>query len=228
MIKPQALIFDLDGVLANTIDLHNAAWKSLADAEGVPFSAADMDRTRGWHRREIMVKLLAPRPLSTADFDRLSKHKDDLYQTALYRQNPESLLLPGALDLIHAARRNHLKVGVASSSTSARQVLRQAAILDQLDAVADGHTVRRSKPAPDVFIWVAGALGIPPANAIAFEDAEAGVQAALTAGMFVVGVGHLELVEAAHLHYSGLDSVDLDEILLQFDAFHNDSQPVRV
>jgi beta-phosphoglucomutase-like phosphatase (HAD superfamily) len=61
-------------------------------------------------------------------------------------------------------------------------------LLHLFDALADGHTVCRSKPAPDIFVWVAGALGVSPRDAVVIEDGGAGIEGARTAGMFTVGL----------------------------------------
>ena len=81
-----------------------------------------------------------------------------------------------------------------------------------MNAIGDGGTVARSKPAPDIFLWVAGALRIVPKRIVVFEDSQAGIEAALTAGMFVVGIGepistaqaHMWIPSLAHIHLGDL------------------------
>lgn len=228
MIQPKAFIFDLDGVVANTIDLHHDAWKRLAEEEGSTFDRADMDRMRGWQRRDIMADILSPHKLTETDFQRLSIRKTELFYAALYQQSQNAILLPGAMEIIRYARSRGFKVGLASSSASAKIVLEHAGILNLFDAVADGHTVKRSKPAPDVFLWTAGALKVTPADAVVFEDSEAGVQAALRAGMFAIGVGEFKLVHAAHLCFPGLDSAEYEQILTTYAMFRTGNKPAMV
>jgi kojibiose phosphorylase len=90
-----------------------------------------------------------------------------------------------------------------------------------IDVVADGYTVQRSKPAPDIFLWVAGALNARPTESIAFEDSLAGIEAAQRGGMFVVGVGDHPDVQQADLVLPQLDSIPLVAIL---EAAHQ--QPI--
>lgn len=208
----EALIFDMDGVLANTIELHYRAWKHIADDAGVPFDRSAMDNLRGLQRRESLERLLGAR-YDDSRYEAYSDLKDHYYEEALEQSPLEELRMPGVLELIAEARRAGLKLGVASASTQAIPTLKRIGLYDTMDAVADGLTVVNSKPAPDIFLWVAGALRVKPAQVVVFEDAAAGVQAARTAGMFVVGIGPAALVGAAHRVYPALAAVRLSDIL---------------
>ena len=106
-----------------------------------------------------------------------------------------------------------LKIGVASSSANAVHVLHRVGLFPLIDVVADGYTVQRSKPAPDIFLWVAGALNARPTEAIAFEDSQAGIEAAQMGGMFVVGVGDQPEAQQADLVVSQLNTMPLVAIL---------------
>src|SRR5262249_4310776 len=157
------------------------AWKSLFDELGVPFDRVAMDRFRGVHQREILLSLTDG--LSEAQISLFLARKVSLYQQALIEAAPTVVNLP-VVDLLKAAKAHGLKIGLASSSVNARFVLKTVHLLDTFDAIADGTTVCRSKPAPDIFVWVAGALGINPAEAVVVEDGAAGIEGARTAGMF--------------------------------------------
>jgi beta-phosphoglucomutase-like phosphatase (HAD superfamily) len=86
-----------------------------------------------------------------------------------------------------------------------------------MDAVGDGLTVQRSKPAPDIFLWVAGALGTRPVEAVAIEDSQVGVQAASTAGMLVIGVGQDILDAGADLKINNLTEIAVAELFKLID-----------
>lgn len=217
MTELTALIFDMDGVLVDTIDLHYRAWKQVADVAGVPFTRADMDRMRGKHRRDCLHQLLRGRPVSEAETARYFALKDDALQHELERLTPADVL-PGVLDLLRAAKADGLRLAVASSSTQTFTVLRHTDLLPWFDAVAHADTVRRPKPKPDVFVWAAGALRVPVAEAVVFEDAAAGVEAARTCGMFVVGLGAPSLVEGADLILPGLEGLTLERLRAAFEA----------
>jgi beta-phosphoglucomutase len=220
MSQPEAIIFDLDGVLADTIEFHYRAWKNIADMLDVPFGPEDMNRLRGRQRRDCLLDLLGDRPVDEEQIARLMILKDEFYLGDL-EQMTSSSLLPGVLDLVLAAKKSRLRLGVASASMTARAVLQKTGLLDYMDAVADGSTVSRSKPAPDIFVWTAGALKVKPKSVIAFEDSRAGVEAARTAGMFVVGVGDGQLTREAHFSVPSLREVALADLMNRYQAANN-------
>src|SRR5690606_33014732 len=150
MIQPVAVIFDLDGVLADTVEFHYRAWKHIADKLDVPFGPEDMNRLRGRQRRDCLLDLLNGRPVDEAEITRLMTLKEEFYMADLEQMTPASLL-PGVLDFVLAAKKSRLRLGVASASMTARAVLQKTGLLAYMDAVADGSTVSRSKPAPDIF-----------------------------------------------------------------------------
>lgn len=217
MTQPEAVIFDLDGVLADTVEFHYRAWKHIADILDVPFGPEDMNRLRGRQRRDCLLDLLSGRPVDEDEIARLMILKDEFYMADLEQMTPASLL-PGVLDFVLAARKSRLRLGVASASMTARAVLQKTNLLAYMDAVADGSTVSRSKPAPDIFVWVAGALRVRPHQAIVFEDSRAGVEAARTAGMFVVGVGDGQLTSQAHFSVPSLRDVVLADLMERYQS----------
>ena len=213
MDKPIGFIFDLDGVLADTVELHYRAWKQIAAQINVPFTREDMNGFLGRRRRDCLLDLLGDQQIADADLQALLERKDQLYQAELDAVNPVDVVLPGVFEFVDAARAKEIRLGVASSSANARQLLEKTGLITRMRAVADGFTVKRSKPAPDIFIWVAGALQVRPAQAVVFEDSQAGVAAARTAGMVVVGIGDEARSANPDLTVSSIQSLNVDEIL---------------
>jgi beta-phosphoglucomutase len=209
---PKGFIFDLDGVIVNTVDLHYHAWKCVFDELGVPFDQRAMNRFRGVHQRQILLSLAAH--LSEAEISLYLAQKGSFYQQALLDAAPRIINMP-VVNLLHVAKAHGLKVGLASSSINARLVLTLIHLIDQFDAIADGTTVCRSKPAPDIFVWVAGALGLHPADVVVVEDGVAGIEAAQTAGMFTVGVEAATVACSPHLHLA-MNDLRFETILAQF------------
>lgn len=212
MFELQGFIFDLDGVIVDTVDLHFRAWQQMFGELGISYDRADRDRFRGVHQRQIL--LTKARDLSEAQIAYYLALKDSVYRRLLAEARHEILLTP-VLALLHEARAQHLKIGLASSSTNARHVLDLVGLRALFDAIADGHTVCRNKPAPDIFVWVAGALGLNPGAIAVVEDGSAGVEAARTAGMFTVGIN----VAAAHLNVT-LESLDFGAIFAAYLKLH--------
>lgn len=193
----RALIFDLDGVLADTLKLHYRSWKRLGDEEQIPFSWRDFDRALGLTRRSALDVFLNGRVVSEATVQDYLRRKNAYFHEYLQDLSPADTA-PGVADLIADARAAGLKIGLGSSSANARLVLSRLGLLDQFDAIGDGNTPVASKPAPDIYQYVANCLDVHPSEAVVFEDSDAGVQAGLAGGFYVVGIGSTR-VAGAHL-----------------------------
>ncbi len=213
---PRALLLDLDGVVTDTARAHEAAWRSTLAAHGMPFDAAAYARTRGRSRADSLRELLEGLPVDPATFDAMLAEKDAAYRAALADLGPDDVL-PGAARLIAAARVRGWPVAIASSSRNAGLVLARLGLADHFDAVADG-SAGSPKPAPDIFLAAAAAVGIPPAACVAVDDGGAGVDAALAAGMRVVGVGPAIEVGHAHVRVDTTAALDLDDLIAALDA----------
>lgn len=183
----RALIFDLDGVIADTNPSHYHSWAAVAHEENIPFSPARFEHMKGVYRWDALHYFLHGRPHSKEDADRIMARKNAHYHELLLQMSPADAL-PGAVELIDEAQAAGLKLGLASSSMNARNVLRQLQLTDRFHVLNDGASVERHKPAPDVFLQTAEQLGVTPDEAIIFEDSLAGVAAALAGGFRVVGV----------------------------------------
>jgi beta-phosphoglucomutase len=92
-------------------------------------------------------------------------------------------------------------------------ILERVGIRELFDAVADGNIVREAKPNPEVFIKAAEMVGIKPEKCVVFEDAVAGVQAALNAGMMCIGVGSSRILKKAHFVVPGLNEMNLAKLI---------------
>jgi beta-phosphoglucomutase len=183
----RALIFDLDGVIADTNPAHYHSWAAVAQEERIAFSPARFEHMKGVYRWDALHYFLHGRPYTKGEADRIMARKNAHYAESLAQMSPADAL-PGAVELIDEARAAGLKLGLASSSMNARNVLRQLRLTDRFDVLNDGASVERHKPSPDVFLQTAAQLGITPDQAIIFEDSLAGVAAALAGGFRVVGV----------------------------------------
>jgi beta-phosphoglucomutase len=205
-----ALILDLDGIVTDTAAQHEQAWRSMLAEHGLPFDPAAYERTRGLSREDSLRELLAGHEIPAAVFASMVERKNAKYVEALDGLTLRDLL-PGVLDLLLAAEQRHWKVAVGSSSRNAAQVLDRIGITDLFDAVADGST-GASKPAPDIFLAAARMIGVEPGACAVIEDAASGVDAAIAAGMRVVGVGPAERVGHAHVRVATTHDLVLDEL----------------
>lgn len=188
MIK--GVIFDLDGVLVTTDELHYQGWKRLAEDEGIPFTKQDNQRQRGVSRMESLEVLLekASRSYSDDEKQEMASRKNDYYRATLRGLTAEDAL-PGAREMLRELRKRGVQIAVASASRNTPTIMERTDLKKEVDAVADGNETTRSKPDPEVFLLAAQKLGLPPEECLVVEDAAAGIEAGRRAGMDVFAIG---------------------------------------
>lgn len=207
----RGFIFDLDGVLTDTAELHYRAWQKMADEEGMPFDRQANDALRGLSRRESLMRIVGDREVTEEQIQEMMDRKNGYYQEFISEIGPEHLL-SGAVELLDELRKAGIKVAIGSGSKNARPIIERLGIGDRIDTISDGYSVQLSKPAPDVFLHAAAQLGLEPAQCVVVEDAEAGIEAALAAGMWSVGLGPSERVGEAHVVLPSLEGVSWEEL----------------
>ena len=207
----EACLFDLDGVIVDTAKYHYLAWKRLANDLGFDFTEEQNEKLKGVSRVKSLEILLEIGELSlnSKDQEELAEKKNNWYIENISKID-ESELLPGALDFIKNLKKSNIKVVLGSASKNAVMILDKTGITKYFDAIIDGNKVFKAKPDPEVFILGAKEVGVKPENCLVFEDAEAGVEAAVKGKMKVVGIGSDNLKEA-NLIVSGLK--EMNEII---------------
>jgi beta-phosphoglucomutase family hydrolase len=236
----QGCLFDLDGVLTRTATVHAAAWKEMFD-EFLRARAAETDepfvgfdpvndydryvdgRTRADGTRAFLESrgLRLPEgkpddPPGAPTIHGLGNRKNELVLARLARDGVE--VYEGSVRYVQAVRDRGLRRAVVSSSANTAQVLAVTGLADLFEARIDGLVAQErhlaGKPAPDMFLAGAEALGLGPDKAAVFEDALAGVEAG-RAGGFALVVGVDRVGQAADLRAHGADVVvgDLAELL---------------
>jgi len=238
--RVKACLFDLDGVLTRTAEVHAAAWKEMFDGslrrraeqtggEFVAFDAADDydEFVDGKPRYEGVRSFLDSRrielpqgeqsdPPDAETVDGLGNAKNEIVLRMIRDQGVEAY--DGSVRYVRAAREGGLRRAVVSSSTNCRDVLVAAGIEDLFEARIDGVVADREhlkgKPSADTFLAGAKALGVEAGEAAVFEDALAGVEAG-RAGRFacVIGVDRAGQAEALREHGADIVVKDLAELL---------------
>ncbi len=208
----RAIIFDLDGVLTNTSEYHYKAWKMLADELNIYFDRKINEKLRGIPRRESLEIMLGNKKVSEEEKIRLMEIKNKYYVDFLRQMTPNDIL-PGVLNLLREIRQRGIKIGIGSSSRNADIVIEKLNLGSFVDAVSDGYSVDKHKPAPDLFCHCAANLKTAPQNAVVVEDAEAGVEAGLNGGFWVVGLGPYERVGKAHIVFPDFADVHLNDFI---------------
>lgn len=206
----KAVIFDLDGVLVTTDDSHYHAWKQMADEEGIYFDREINQRLRGVSRMESLDIILekAKRPYSDVEKLALASRKNGYYVDLIDHLDQQALL-PGAVETLESLKSAGILLAIGSSSKNAPAILDRLNLSHYFTAIADGNQIKNSKPAPDVFLLAASQLGLSSSQCLVVEDADAGVQAALAAGMQVLAVGFAKDNPQASLRAEGLVDVDI-------------------
>lgn len=200
MIDIKACIFDLDGVVVDTAKYHYLAWRRLAGELGFEFQIKDNERLKGISRLESLNILLEIGGLSLNidEKERLAKLKNDWYLDYINKMKSDEIL-PGVREFIEELKGNGIKIGLGSASKNATLILNQLGIIHLFETIADGNRVTKAKPDPEIFLLAAKDLKVEPKQSIVFEDAEAGVEAAIRGGFKCVGIGEQAILHKANI-----------------------------
>jgi beta-phosphoglucomutase family hydrolase len=236
----RACLFDLDGVLTQTSKVHAAAWKEMFDAylsdhaersgeRLVPFDqVADYEKyVDGKPRADGTRSFLASRgvelpeggpadPPGAETVYGLGNRKNEIVLRRIRSDGVDAY--PGSVRYVRALRDAGVPRAVVSSSANCADVLIAAGIADLFETRIDGQVAQREqlrgKPAPDTFLAGARALGVPPGEAVVFEDALAGVEAGRAGGFgYVIGVDRLGQADALRAHGADIVVTDLADLM---------------
>ena len=212
----QGVIFDLDGVLVSTDELHYQAWKKLADELGITdFNREDNVRQRGVSRMASLEVVLEKGDIEYSEEEKveMAERKNDYYKEMLQSLD-DSAVLPGAFDTLKMLRDRGILTAVGSASKNAPLILEKTGLLPLIDKISCGLDVTKSKPDPEVFLVAASKLELTPENCLVVEDAKAGIDAAKAGGMKSLGVGPFHEELGADFHSRTLATVDNWEEIL--------------
>lgn len=209
----RACIFDLDGVVVDTAKYHYQAWKRLAQEMGFDFTPEDNERLKGVSRMDSLNILLSIGGITISEEEkqRLAEKKNNWYKAYIDAMTPEEVL-PGVVNFFEELKLHHIKMALGSASKNAQAILKKTGLSHWFDAIIDGTKTQEAKPNPEVFLLGAKELGIEPENCVVFEDAEAGVEAALNANMYCIGVGSPQVLNKAHQVIPGLFDMNMAKL----------------
>jgi len=210
----QAVIFDLDGVIVSTDECHYLAWKRLADEQGIPFDRQINHRLRGVSRMQSLEIILerSRRQYAAQEKHDMAERKNQWYRQMLSSLTPRDIL-PGAMEVLRELKARGVKVAVGSSSRNSPLILQRIGLEGFFDATADGNDITHSKPHPEVFQKAAQRLNVRPEHCLVVEDAAAGVESAINAGMKCLALGAARGHPQAHLSDADLTAVTVDQML---------------
>lgn len=209
-----ACLFDLDGVLVDTAKYHYIAWKRLAEELGFEFTEQDNERLKGVSRMASLDILLEVGGITLDEDAKLAlAEKKNAWYVEYISNMDESEILPGAREFILALKNRGIKVALGSASKNAMLILNNTGLTPYFDAIIDGTKTAQAKPDPEVFTMGARELGARPDACVVFEDAEAGIEAAIRAGMRSVGIGSPGTLGRANIVLPSLEGFTVDRLL---------------
>jgi beta-phosphoglucomutase len=213
-VKVKACIFDLDGVIVDTAKYHYLAWKELAKGLGFDFSEKDNERLKGVSRMRSLDILLE---IGKKNIDEETKYKyaeqkNNRYLEYILKMTPQEIL-PGVVNFLNHLREQNIKIALGSASKNAITILNQIKLKHYFDVIIDGTKVKNAKPNPEVFLKGAEQLNLKPEQCIVFEDAEAGVEAALNGGFYCIGIGNSEILGKADLVITNFNHINIEHLI---------------
>lgn len=206
----EAVLWDMDGVIADTADYHYNAWREVLKEHGVEFSKEDFMQLFG-QRHDTIIKFNLGK-LPPQQVQQIAERKQ-----AIYRHNVAQNIvpLPGAVELIKSLNQHGIKTAIASSAVpdNIDVIIAGLGIEKCFQVIAAGTEVAEGKPSPQIFQLAAKKLNVSPADCVVIEDAIAGVTAAKRAGMKCVAVTNshpAQKLENADLVVDSLEQVDIE------------------
>ncbi|MFX1389444.1 MAG: HAD family hydrolase [Promethearchaeota archaeon] len=211
------VIFDMDGVLADTGPIHFESWVKLAEEIGVIFTRRMFEQTFGQQSPTITRKIVG------SDVkDSLIKKWADLKES-YYRELVKNKLklLPGVLNILKELQVYDFKIALGSSGPfdNVSFLLAKLNIKQFFNTIITAEDVKRGKPEPDVFLAAAKSLNLKPKNCIVIEDAPVGIDAARAAGMLCIALTTThkkEELDGAQLIIKDLSEISVKDIIILF------------
>ena len=206
-----AVIFDLDGLLADTEIISLKVYQELLEDFGIPFTEETYSREYSGHREEENVQ----RFLDTYDLHwNFDQTLEKVYELEAQILAKGVNLKKGAKNLLAFLQREGIPIALATSSVEsrARMILDSNGILSLFDHLVFAKDVKRSKPYPDIFLKACSDLNVLPESCLVLEDSEAGIEAASRAGISVICIPDLKIPAQSFLNKTEQVFQDLDDV----------------
>lgn len=210
----KSALFDLDGVIVDTAIYHFQAWRRLANELGFDFTEHQNEQLKGISRMESLDLILSWGQKSLSDSEKLdwATRKNDWYLELIQHMTPKEIL-PGVKDFLEELKENKINIALGSASKNSKMILNKIELFHFFDAIIDGNNITKGKPDPQVFLMGAEATGSLPSECIVFEDAQAGIEAAKSGGMFAIGIGDKNILNKADMVYKSFEDFNLLTLL---------------
>ncbi len=210
----KGVLFDLDGVIADTSVYHFQAWRKLIKNHFNLELPDELEKqTKGVNRTDSLKAILNFLDISVSkkQFNEMTNEKNNIFRNLLANLTPANIL-PGINELISNFKKNKVKLSLASASLNGPFILEKLQLTDEFDAIADPSKVAAGKPAPDIFIAAAVAINLKPQECIGIEDSIAGVTAINKSGALSVGVGSKTDLKEAKIIFPNTAALNYKQI----------------
>lgn len=217
----KAFLFDLDGVLVDTAKYHYLAWRKLASQLGFEFNEEQNERLKGVSRMASLEILLEVGGIHVSEQEKqhMAEVKNNWYVQLISSMTPDEIL-PGVPEFLDKTRKLGLKTAICSASKNTPIILERTGLGKWFDVVVDGNRTSKAKPDPEVFLLAASDLHLSASECVVFEDAEAGVEAALRGNMRCIGIGSDEILGKADKVVPNLKNMEPGDVLKAFQNNH--------
>lgn len=209
----KAAIFDVDGVIVDTVPLHFHAWKKMFEEYGHPFTMKDyLAHVDGKPRDEGAGSILTE--LSPDEVKKAGAIKQSYYLQLL--DTAPLKVFDSTIKILNEMKKRNIKLAAASSSKNAKLILKKIAVLKLFDVNVSGGDFKKGKPDPEIFLTAASRLQVKPEESVVFEDAKSGVEAAVRGGFVCVGIDRHNNplpLQGSNIIVKDLQELTLDEIL---------------
>ena len=213
MPEIEAVIWDMDGVLADTAPYHLSAWQEIFGKRGVKITEEDFRYSFGL-RNDTIIRNTLGNQTAQDEIEAIAREKEATFRRMIgHNIKP----LPGAVELLQSLKQQGVKMAIASSTPieNIRLITGSLGIANCFQTIVTGHDVTEGKPSPQVFLLAAQRLGVKPGNCVVIEDAVAGVTAAKKAGMYCVAITTThpkESLKQADLIVDTLEAVTVNDV----------------
>ncbi|HCF38054.1 MAG TPA: beta-phosphoglucomutase family hydrolase [Thermosipho africanus] len=208
----KAVIFDMDGVITDTVPIHFKAWKKMFENHGYNFDFQTYKEKVDGKPRLDGISSVATNA-SSEELITMANEKQGYFLEFVEKDPPK--VFEDTMNLIKILKKNNIKIAVASSSKNTKFILEKIGILNIFDAVITGYDFKKGKPDPEIFLIASKRLGIPPENCVVIEDAIEGINAGNSAGMKTIGIarhGNEKELSHATVIVTSLENITLETL----------------
>lgn len=216
MIVRKGFIFDLDGVITDTAELHYIAWEKTARKIDIKINPDFNEQLKGIDRIESLYRILEYgdkiNQYTETEIEKMAAEKNEYY-VELIKNLTHTDLLPGVEDFFKKVRKRKIPSVIASASKNAPFILERLGIRNYFVDIVDPSSVTEGKPNPEIFIKAAKLIDILPEEAVGFEDAQSGIDGMKACGIYAIGVTSEKNLKRADILTQRLDLLDIDRLL---------------